>query len=143
MRFARRPQRLVLAVALPLLGCYSAPRVRVVSEAAGVEILHMPPDSFPSAYYHDANFAESPPCSSRPILRHIVWIAFKEGTSAAHRMEAIRSIGGVVVGGIPINEQAFYIVRVADDASGVGACDAVRRLEAHPHVHFATIEDEA
>lgn len=67
---------------------------------------------------------------------------FVDGTSQAEREEAIELVPGTVVGGGPLSEQGIYVVRVEDDESGSGVCEAVSTLKELPQVEIAGPDTE-
>lgn len=99
--------------------------------------LAFPPDSLPIRYYQRSSVMEEPACSGIAFPRHIVLLSFSEATTLAERQAAVDLVDGTVVGGIPVSEQGIYIIRVEDDARGVGVCEAARTLEGLPSVEVA------
>ncbi|MGQ0813250.1 MAG: S8 family serine peptidase [Gemmatimonadota bacterium] len=69
--------------------------------------------------------------------RNIVMIGFQPTATHAQRKRAIASIGGVVVGGVPIGLEGMYVVKIKDDGTTAPLHTALADLRRTPGVRVA------
>lgn len=118
-------------------------RLRVIAERVGTAVPGEAPDSIPAGLYDTANILHGSPyfAVSDKVVRGIVNIRFTAGASQRARQAAIDGVGGTVVGGMALpGVEGEYLVRVADDGSGLGMRTAIDRLNGDPSVSAAMAE---
>ena len=101
-----------------------------------------PPDSLPVEYSTLADTIRIPNEYAGSLLRQILIIEFKAGSSIAARQAVVSSIGGVVAGGLPDEgpTQGLYIVRVRSDSTGTPLLAALERVKAFPQVEDGFVD---
>lgn len=97
-----------------------------------------PPDSTPVEYETFADTVSAGNRLSTAVLRDIVVLQFKRGTSQADKVAAICLVEGVVVGGYPLVEgEGIYLVRIPGDRTARTLFGVIDRLRSLPQVLYA------
>jgi hypothetical protein len=141
-RSMRRPPLLacsILAMALVALACHG-PLMR----SAGAEsnerplVPAVPPDSLPPDLTDSTKWVTGGSYYSGTILRDILIVRFRQGTSQAERQAAVDLVNGTVVGGRRFSKaDGLYLVRVPTDGTIEPLFEAIAALEALPQVSTA------
>lgn len=103
----------------------------------------VPPDSQPAALYADTNVVINNSYLGGKAVKNTILVLFKVTATQAQRQAAIDSVKGVVVGGdqfLP-NQDGYYLVRIANDASGSVMSAAITKLQTLTQVDFAGTVD--
>jgi len=101
-----------------------------------------PPDSLPPEYATLTDTVRIPNQYAGPLLRQILFVEFKPGTSIASKQSAIASVNGVVAGGAPDAAPGggLYVIRVPSDSTGLPLQGALARLQSFPQVDDASVD---
>lgn len=101
-----------------------------------------PPDSLPPEYATLTDTVRIPNTYAGPVLRQLLFVEFKPGTSIAARQSAIASVNGVVAGGAPdaAPTGGLYVIRVPSDSTGLPLQGALARLQSFPQVDDASVD---
>lgn len=103
-----------------------------------------PPDSISAAVLTSilspSNMVVS---GARPhIPQDVVSVGFRSTATQADKQSAIDMIAGEVIGGVPIDDGAFYFVRFVGDGTMAKLDQVLRTLEALSQVESATVVSE-
>lgn len=97
-----------------------------------------PPDSIPREYETMADTISAAGRLSSPVLRDIVLLQFRRGTSRADKIAAVCLVDGVVVGGRPLMPgEGIYLVRIPGDRTAQTLFKAIDSLRQLPQVLYA------
>ncbi|MHB1299184.1 MAG: hypothetical protein ACYC0B_11700 [Gemmatimonadaceae bacterium] len=96
-----------------------------------------PPDSTPREYNTFADTIGGGDTFGGTVLRDIVVLQFRRGTSQSDKQTAICRVRGVVVGGRPLaTGEGIYLVRIPGDRSIRALRRAIDALREVPHVLY-------
>ncbi len=113
------------------------PRTPIAGPRASGVVPPLPPHSTPRAHFSNrGNWITNPPYISGTIIRDVLEVHFRMGSSQSVRQSAIESVSGRVLGGIrmyPDGDGLYYIRVPATEASLLSAKSL---LEAHPAVEL-------
>jgi hypothetical protein len=97
-----------------------------------------PPDSEPSDLRDSTKWVSGEPRYAGFILRDILVLMFRPGTTQADRQAAIDLVNGTVVGGYPVpNTESAYLIRVPSDSTLEPLFQAISKLRELPQVSIA------
>ena len=99
----------------------------------------LPPTGVPDWIYADTNFISGGTTIAGDLAKSVVMVAFASGTPASTRAAAIGLVNGIVVGGIPIDDdgEGVYYIRVATAGTPDAILNARRTLAAATGVAMA------
>ena len=97
-----------------------------------------PPDSVPADLGDSTKWVSGGSHYGGTILRDIIVLVFRRGTSQAERQSAIDLVRGSVAGGHPLPQgEGIYLVRVPTDGTIEPLFKAIAALRALPQVSIA------
>jgi hypothetical protein len=96
----------------------------------------VPPDSTPSWFSHDSSWTFD------GVLKRVLLVQFKPGTSTTAKQAAVDSVGGVIVGGAlwPSGTEGYYFVHVSDRATTALLLAAAQALNRQAAVGYAAFQ---
>lgn len=99
----------------------------------------LPPTGVPDWIYADSNFISGGTTIAGDLAKSVVMVAFDAGTPSSTRGAAVGLVNGIVVGGIPIDDdgEGVYYIRVATAGTPDAILNARRTLAAAPGVAMA------
>ena len=98
----------------------------------------VPPDSLPSDLTDSTMWVSGKPYYNGTILRDILILRFRAGTSQAERQAAVDLVHGIVAGGRRFTEaDGLYLIRVPTDGTVAPLFKAIDALNALPQVSHA------
>lgn len=99
------------------------------------------PDSLPAEYETLGDTISAETHLSGVILRDIVIVQFRNGTTVAEKQEAVEALSGVVVGGRQIGVgEGIYLLRIPTDGTADPVFAAIGMLRSLPAVLYAGAE---
>ncbi|MBK7351827.1 MAG: S8 family serine peptidase [Gemmatimonadetes bacterium] len=100
--------------------------------AGGGPVPALPPDSIPSWVLADSSI------DGNGYTKRLLEVLFLASAPQAERQSALQSVGGTVVGGLPMSDgDGYYLVQLPDDGSGALLDSAVVQLMLLPAVQHA------
>jgi predicted secreted Zn-dependent protease len=119
----------------------AAERIRRLDASSGVPVV--PPDSLPSDLTDSTKWASGGTYYNGTILREIILVRFRPGTSQADRQAAIDLVHGVVAGGrrFSATTEGLYLIRIPTDGTINPLIQAVSTLQALPQVSSADVDE--
>lgn len=123
---------ILLAVATSAAACQSArPTPMDIVPAVA-------PDTLPAGYRDRSNWITD---GHQSIIRDVVLVGFKPGTSQRDRSSAIRSVNGAVIGGQRVSaDLSLYVVKVPAGGSPQRLRELVLRLLSIAQVGYAEVD---
>jgi hypothetical protein len=98
----------------------------------------LPPDSVPADLADSTKWVSGEPHYAGTILRDILVLVFRPGTTQAARQSAIDLVNGTVVGGHPVpGGEGVYLVRVPTNGTIEPLFQAIAVLKSLPQVSIA------
>jgi hypothetical protein len=131
-RWEIRIPRSVSAFKFSLLVFTRYPGDPTVPEAA--------PDTVPESVYDTTKIVWSSNTLPAPFIRDLVLILFKPDATQDDRQAAVNRTNGVVVGGVRMGDDGFYVVRVPDNGTTGPVEQAISRLKMLPQVMYAGVD---
>lgn len=100
------------------------------------------PDSVPSDLEDSTKWVSGEPNYAGTIVRDILVLVFRPGTSQAERQFAVDQVNGTVVGGHAVpNGEGVYLIRVPTDSTLAPLFQAIATLRRLPQVSIAMPDD--
>lgn len=112
-------------------------RTPIAGRRASGVVPALPPHSTPRAHFSNrANWITNPPYISGTIIRDVLEVHFRMGSSQSARQSAIESVSGRVLGGLRMypDGDGLYYIRIP--ATETSLLTAKSLLEAHPTVEL-------